>query len=243
MEWFIRGALAAIDYVKTKLRSEQGAVHLLRRVERDLVPQRGRRPEIPPWVVAPPFMEDVFTFEDALMFGCMGITLLRHADRIKIGGQSTLVNNVGLFLTADRGPLWRQTIYFPFRHLAQFGRGVALDLAVRSPRYANATFGDVDYLHAAASWDEARAEAAMFAVNRARETLPLEVDARGLPGYEVREHLVLAHDDLKARNTQSSPETVLPHAGGDAQGDCGRIHAHLAPLSWNVIRLGRQRGA
>lgn len=241
MEWFIQGTIAAIDYVRTKLRSpralsisfDEWNVTWYHSAEADRA--------IPPWVVAPPFMEDVFTFEDALMFGCMGITLLQHADRIKIGGQSTLVNNVGLFLTSNGGPLWRQTIYYPFRHLSRFGQGVTLHTAPRSPRYDNPTFGDVPYLHATATWDEARAEVTIFAVNRAvAEPLPLIVDARGFPDYDVVEHLVLAHGDRKARNTRSSPETVQPHAEGNAYQDAGEIHARLAPLSWNVIRLQRR---
>lgn len=241
LEWFIRGAIAACDYVKTKLRAaremtlsfDEWNVLWYHSAEEDK--------QLPPWQVVPPFMEDAFTLEDALMFGCMGITLLAHADRIKIGGQSTLVNNVGLFLTKDGGPLWRQTIYWPFRHLIHYGRGVALEPAARGPRYDTPTFGDVPYLHAIVTWDEARDEAAVFAVNRSpAERLPVEADLRGLPGYGLIEHLVLAHPDKKARNTLEAPTTVVPRAAGDAAVDAGLLRANLAPLSWNVIRLGRR---
>lgn len=240
MEEFIAATLATCDYVRAKLRAskrltisfDEWNVLWYHSAEADKA--------IPPWTVAPPFMEDVFTMEDALLVGCMLITLLRHADRVKIACQSTLVNNVGMFLAEPGGPLWRQTTYYPFRHASLYGRGVALDVAIDSPRYENRRFGSVPTLAAVATIDEARDEAAIFAVNREpQEALPLAVDLRALPGYRVIEHLTLEHPDPKARNTRAAPATVVPHATGDATIDGGRLRATLGPLSWHTIRLGR----
>ena len=36
------------------------------------------------WHEAPPLLEDIYTFEDALLVGSMLITLLKHADRVKV---------------------------------------------------------------------------------------------------------------------------------------------------------------
>jgi alpha-N-arabinofuranosidase len=44
-----------------------------------------------PWSVAPPLLEDVYTFEDALVVGSFIITLLKHADRIKMACLAQLV--------------------------------------------------------------------------------------------------------------------------------------------------------
>ena len=37
-----------------------------------------------PWQVAPPMLEDIYNFEDALLVGLMLITLIKHADRVKM---------------------------------------------------------------------------------------------------------------------------------------------------------------
>lgn len=37
-----------------------------------------------PWQVAPPMLEDIYSFEDALLVGLMLITLIRHLNRVKM---------------------------------------------------------------------------------------------------------------------------------------------------------------
>jgi alpha-L-arabinofuranosidase len=72
------------------------------------------------------------------------------------------------------------------------------------------------------------------------ESLPLEGDLRGLPGYEVVEHIVLEHEHPHAANTLERPHEVVPHQGGDAAMRDGRLSALLPKLSWNVIRLEKR---
>ena len=196
-----------------------------------------------PWQIGPPLFEAPYSHEDALVVGLMLITLLRHADRVKIGCLAQLVNTIAPISTVPGGGLWRQTIYYPFQHAAHFGRGTVLDLQIRSPTYANVRFGAVPLLDAVAVRDEAHETLVIFAVNRGQTgPLPLEGDLRGVSGYRVVEHLVLEHPDPTARNTAAQPTEVLPHAGGDARLANGRLTATLPRLSWNVIRLGKASG-
>ena len=51
------------------------------------------------WVQAPHQLEDVYNFEDALLVGSMLITLLRHADRVKIACMAQLVNVIAPIMT------------------------------------------------------------------------------------------------------------------------------------------------
>ncbi|HEV2129007.1 MAG TPA: alpha-L-arabinofuranosidase C-terminal domain-containing protein, partial [Thermomicrobiales bacterium] len=121
----------------------------------------------------------------------------------------------------------------------------AMDVQVTSPVYENATFGEVPLLDAIATFDEANEELTIFAVNRSQDgPLPIEGDLRALAGSRVLEHLVLTHEDPKAVNTADAPETVVPHAKGDAVHNGGALTATLPALSWNVIRLaeGDARG-
>ena len=126
-----------------------------------------------------PQLEDVYTFEDALVVGCMLITLLKHADRIKIACLAQLVNVIAPIMTENGGPAWRQTIFWPFMHASTYGRGTALNLAVESPRYDNDTFGEVPLLEAVATLNDDSGDLTLFAVNRDQEdSLSLEGDLR-----------------------------------------------------------------
>jgi alpha-L-arabinofuranosidase len=243
MDEQIRTVAATCDFVRAKKRQEKeiwlsfdewNVWYHRRESDRALLERQ-------PWQVAPPLLEDQYTLEDALVVGCMLITLLRHADRVKIACLAQLVNVIAPIMTATGGGAWRQTIYFPFLHASRFGRGSALDVQIASPCYANPEFESVPLLDAVATWDAEREEMAIFAVNRRQdETLLLEGDLRGLPGFALVEHLVLEHPNPRASNTLARPHEVAPHASGDAVLRDGTLTARLPRLSWNVIRLRAQ---
>ena len=194
-----------------------------------------------PWQVAPPQLEDVYTQEDALLVGLMLITLLKHADRVKMACLAQLVNVIAPIMTATGGPAWRQTIYYPFQQASRYGNGTALDLDITSPEYADDEFGAVPFLDGVATWDEGAGAVTVFAVNRDLEhPLAIDGDACTFADYTVAEHVRLTHPDLQATNTRLSPDTVVPTADGDAAMANGRLTALLAPASWNVIRLERR---
>lgn len=197
--------------------------------------------QVEPWQVAPPLLEDVYTMEDALVVGCMLITLLKHADRVKIACLAQLVNVIAPIMTETGGGLCRQTIYYPFMHAARLGRGVALDVQVQSPVYEDEEIGPIPYLEAVATLDPAQEALTILAVNRSPDgELALAVDLRGWPGYRAEEQIVLRHDDPQATNTPARPHTVVPKTLPLAPGDGGRLAVSLPPFSWNVIRLNRQ---
>lgn len=51
---------------------------------------------------------------------------------------------------------------------------------------------------------------------------------------------MLHHDDVKAVNTETAPDTVKTMARQGGTLDGGRLKAVLPELSWNVIRLTRR---
>jgi alpha-L-arabinofuranosidase len=242
MDEQIRTVIATCDFVKAKKRQtktmylsfdEWNAWYHTRAADRALLREQ-------PWQVAPPLCEEPYTLEDALVVGCMLITLLRHADRVKIACLAQLVNAIAPISTVTGGGAWRQTTFLPFLHASGFGRGDVLDLQVSSPCYASREFDAVPLLEAVATIDDEREQLAFFAVNRDQnDALVLEGELRALSGYEVVAHLVLEHDDSKATNTLSRPYEVIPHVRGDASLRDGVLTAGLPKLSWNVIRLGR----
>jgi alpha-N-arabinofuranosidase len=237
MDRFISEVVAICDYVGAKQRSKK-RIDLSFDEWNVWFHSRAADRERKPWEIAPPLLEDIYTMEDALLVGAMVITLLRHADRVKMACLAQLVNVIAPIMTQTGGKAWRQTIFYPYLHGSRYGRGTALDVAVESPTYHDDTFDAVPYLEAVATWDEANQSVTLFAVNRDLEAaLPLEGDVRAFPGYRVIEHTTLTHDDLKATNTADHPDNVTPRANGDALISDGQLTATLPPASWNVIRL------
>jgi alpha-L-arabinofuranosidase len=54
---------------------------------------------------------------------------------VKIACLAQLVNVIPPIRTQDGGRAWRQTTYFPFMHVARFGRGTVLRLEPHGPGY------------------------------------------------------------------------------------------------------------
>ncbi len=240
MDQFIHSVAATCDYVQAKKRSKK-TLHLSFDEWNVWYHSNDADREIPAWSEAPHQLEDIYNFEDALLVGCMLITLLRHADRVKIACLAQLVNVIAPIMTENGGLAWRQTIYYPFQHASCFGRGEALDLRIQSPVYPDKEFGDVPCLEAVAVHDPASETVTVFAVNRSlAEPLQINGDARAFADYHVAEHILFTHPDLKAANSALHPDQVVPRPGGDAALQGGRLTANLPPASWNVIRLVRE---
>ena len=237
MDRFISEVVAICDYVGGKLRSKK-RINLSFDEWNVWFHSRAADRQRKPWDIAPPLLEDIYTMEDALLVGAMGITLIRHADRVKMACLAQLVNVIAPIMTETGGAAWRQTIFYPYMHGSRYGRGVALDITPLSPTYDDETFDAVPYLESVATWDEENEGLTVFAVNCDLENvLCLEGDVRAFPGYRVVEHITLTHHDLKATNTAANPHNVAPRSDGDAAISGGQLTASLPAASWNVIRL------
>jgi alpha-N-arabinofuranosidase len=146
MDEFIRTVIATCDYVKAKKRGKKNInlsfdewnVWFHSNVADDELTKSN------PWQVAPPILEDVYTFEDALLVGLMLITLIKHADRVKMACLAQLVNVIAPIMTdANGGGAWKQTIFYPFMHASKYGRGIALLPVMSTPKHATKTHEEV----------------------------------------------------------------------------------------------------
>jgi len=237
MDQFIQSVISICDYIKAKKRSKK-TMYLSFDEWNVWYHSNAADREIEPWSIAPHQLEDIYNFEDALLVGSMLITLLKHADRVKIACLAQLVNVIAPIMTNEKGGAWRQTIFYPYRDVSTYGNGIVLRPVVKSPMYDTKDFTDVPYLDAVAVWNEEEDELVYFAVNRdLEEGMLLESDVRGFAGYKVFSHSILENDDLKAVNTEENPWTVVPHDKGNAQVEDGTLQAVLPKASWNVIRL------
>ena len=240
MDHFIKTVGSTCDFVKAKKRSKKDImlsfdewnVWFHANAEDDDTMQNR------PWSVAPHLLEDKYDFEDALLVGLMLITLLKHSDRVRLACLAQLVNVIAPIMTEENGPAWRQTIFYPYLHASKYGRGIALDTALRSSRHDTKDFTDVTDVDSVAVWNDEADELTIFAVNRDLEdSITLESDLRSFPGYRLKEHIVLEHNDFFATNS-AEHQSVLPKTVTDRdEQDGGLLKSRLAPASWNVIRL------
>ncbi len=243
MDQFIRTVIATCDYVKAKKRSKKNInisfdewnVWFHSNAADDDITKNH------PWQVAPPMLEDIYTFEDALLVGLMLITLLKHADRVKMACLAQLINVIAPIITeADGGGAWKQTIFYPFMHASRYGRGVVLLPVIHTTKHDTAKHEAVSDMEAVAVCNEEKEEVTIFAVNRTlTEDVELTADLRSFEGYELIEHIVLEHEDLKAVNGYGF-EGVAPRKVKQCTMSDGILTGILHKASWNVIRLGKK---
>lgn len=238
MDHFISSVVSICDYVKAKTHSKKT---LYLSFDEWNVWYPTNITEDMRWKNDRPINENIYDLQDALVVGCMLITLLKHADRVRMACMAQLINTIAPIMTAPGGGSWRNTIFYPYLHASTFGRGQVLQACVRSPLYDSEDFCDVPYLETVAVYDEEKDELAMFCVNRDEEdSMLVETDLRAFPGYGVIEHIVLAHEDKKAVNTLENPFNVIPRKVGNTTIENGIAKSVLNKLSWNVIRFGRR---
>ena len=236
MDHFIKTVISTCDYIKAKKRSKK-TMYLSFDEWNVWYHSNDQDRQIEPWGIAPPQLEDQYNFEDALLVGGMLITMLRHADRVKMACMAQLVNVIAPIMTEEGGKAWKQTIFYPYLHASIYGRGVSLLPIVDSPKYDAQDYTDVPYLDSAVVYNEDKQEITIFALNRhLTDAMELSCDVRSFENYSIIEHIVLEHDDLKATNS-ALEEKVRPRSNGASVLKDGFIQAMLGKASWNVIRL------
>jgi alpha-N-arabinofuranosidase len=188
-------------------------------------------------------IEDTYSLLDAIVVGTLIITLLRHADRVRIGCLAQLVNVIAPIRAEPDLPAWRQTTFYPFAHAAAYGRGTALRIELRCPTFDAASHGDIPLIDLVATLDEEHGTLTVFAVNKSLDKPSrLDLDLHAFPDAEQIECIVLADADSGAANTASTPRRVEPQRSKrTATIEDGRLAIELPPLSWNVIRLRLRR--
>ncbi len=192
--------------------------------------------EMEPWQVAPPQLEDVYNFEDALLVGCMLMTLLRNAGRVKIACLAQLVNVIAPIMT-NGDKAWAQTIFYPYLHASRYGRGISLKTAPECETYTATSGRKVPVIETASVWNPEKKELTLFAVNKTDQPVELETSLEGFGALQLDTHITLQGHDFKEANTADHPDNVVPKTDGKTTVQGDRAHSVLQPYSWNVIRL------
>ncbi len=242
---FIRTVIAVCDYVKARKRGKKDI--MLSFDEWNLWYHSKKHDDDAmkndPWNTIPKLLEDVYTFEDALLVGCMLITFLKHADRLKMACIAQLVNVIAPIMTDVGGGICRQTTFYPFQHVSKYGRGSSLRAFAVSPKYDSKVYADVPYVESAVVQNDETGELTLFAVNRnLTEAVSADFTLRGFEAYRPVEHIAMECADLKAVNTPANPLNVTPYVRQnsiEALGG-GAYTVGLNPASWNVVRFRKE---
>jgi alpha-L-arabinofuranosidase len=187
---------------------------------------------------APHLLEEVYNLEDALLVGGILNTLIRNADRVKIGCLAQLINVIAPIMTSANG-IFRQTIYYPYSWALQFAHGSVLNLLVESPTYEVSGMGQVPYLDAAGTVSSEDGKISLFVLNRdLTKAHTIEVNWQDKsPGRALTTSL-LTGDDLKAFNSFEIPQKVAPRTLDKPAIAGGKAKFEVPARSYAVIQWG-----
>ena len=241
MDRFIESVVATADHVKAVRGSDKtinisfdewNVWYIDRYHATDKVTDRDEWPE------APRILEDVYSVADAVVFGNLMISLLRHADRVTSASLAQLVNVIAPIMTEPEGPAWRQTTFFPFAETSRLARGEALELKLTSDTYETHDYGTVNVVDAVATHDAESGSSAVFLVNRSQDSsTQVTIDVRGLGKVKVSSARTLSDEDFYAKNTLTDRERVGLADNESVAVDDGLVTITLPPVSWTVLAL------
>ena len=235
MDDFIRSVTAICDYVKAKKRSRK-TIHLSFDEWNVWYHTKESDKQIEHWIQAPPRLEDIYNFEDALLVGGLLISLLKNCDRVKMACLAQLVNVIAPIMTETGGKAWKQTIYYPFYYTSIHGRGTALKVNMECPRYDCRQYTDVTALDAVAVLNEGGDTVTLFVLNRSmEEDIALSCDLRSVKAESCICHTALEGYGYEEANSALEPDRVVPsHKPTDIL-ENGRMEAVIPRSSWHMF--------
>ncbi|KRL54056.1 arabinosylfuranosidase ArfA [Furfurilactobacillus rossiae] len=234
LDQFISGVVAMCDAVQARKRSSK-QINLSFDEWNVWYHSNDADTKIKPWQVGPHLLEDVYNFEDALLVGSLLMTLLKHADRVKIACLAQLVNVIAPIMTDTDGGVWLQSIYYPFMQMATYGHGVVLNSSVDVPTYNSRQFKNVPLMDSVTIYNKDANELIVFAENKSqRENADLSINPTGFDIDHIVEATQFYGYDVKADN-RDGKMAIRPLTSVELTGE--NISAKLEPLSWNMIRM------
>ena len=190
------------------------------------------------WPVAPRLLEDSYSVLDAVVFGNLLISLIRHADRVTAASLAQLVNVIAPIMTEPGGAAWRQTTFFPFAVTSKLARGVTLELKLDSPTYVTERHGVASIVDAIATHDDETGETAVFIVNRSMdEEVEFVIDTSLLGDVAIGSVESIHDDDIHAANTLDDQNRVGLRPNDSATLADGALRIVLPPVSWTAVTL------
>ncbi|MDF2632105.1 MAG: alpha-L-arabinofuranosidase [Caproiciproducens sp.] len=189
-----------------------------------------------PWEIAPSILEEKYSLLDALVLGGLAITLLQHVDRVKIACLAQLVNVIAPITTKRNGGILKQSTFYPFLYMSQYGRGEVVKSVVKAPEYVS-MYGNLPVVEAVTVYNPEDSTATVFALNcDQEESVEFRAELNHFGSVTLVQHIVLDGSDLEATNTFEDPENVVPREIAVGAAEAKSLTTVLPKLSWNVLR-------
>ena len=239
MEDYIRTVIGTCDYVKAWKRSDKTIYISFDEWGVWSVPDKVVAASVDesPWQVAPHLSEQIYTMEDSLLFASMMMNFIKYADRIKIACQSLLTNISAAIMTQEKGEVWVQPIYYPFMHMATYGRGKVLQGVDEIAAYDCDLRKQVPYVDYVTVYNEEEKEVVFYAVNRACDKeAEISLELQGLETVALIEHVTMHAEDKKATNLENH-DLVKPKQSDASRLEGNTLISKLPALSWNMVRV------
>jgi alpha-N-arabinofuranosidase len=168
---------------------------------------------------APKLLEEVYNLEDALLVGGFVNTLLRQAERVRVGCLAQILNVIAPLVTNETSVL-RQSIFYPYAWSLKYARGRVLDLQVESETYPIKAAGlrpdfahddQVPFVDIVATLDPQNGQVSLFMLNRDLDAeREVAIEWQSPTPTKVLACETLTGPDLKAFNTFEQPKQVAP---------------------------------
>ncbi|MCS5713172.1 alpha-L-arabinofuranosidase [Herbiconiux sp. CPCC 205716] len=232
---YIRSVIATIDHVRSVKRSSR--IVNVSVDEWGVWYQPDHVDEVPAglWPVGGHRLEDFYSTADAVVYGSMLITLLKHVDRVRSASIAQLVNVIAPIMTVDGGEAWKQTIFHPFAQAsASIGDMVLQTLVTSTPMTAD-RFGEVPAVDAVATFDDDAGVLRIFVVNRSHEPAEFAADLSSFGQVFEGEMAVLASDEPRRKGAGGELDPrprVSP-----LRPTHGQLAVTLAPVSWSTLTV------
>lgn len=179
-----------------------------------------------------------FTQVDTMIYGGILCTFLNNADRVKIANQSLIVNNGGMISTKEGGGVIKQGTFYPFMHVAKYGKGIAIRTVVDGPSIETEHYGAHPAIVNAVVYNPETKEVTVFAINCSMEDdIEASIDLRSFGELVPVERIEIYNEDPFVRNTFETPDVIAPVTLPLDAPENGISKAVLKKHSWNVFRF------
>jgi alpha-N-arabinofuranosidase len=190
-----------------------------------------------PWPFKPHLLEQIYTAADAVVEGSLMITLLSSCDVVRSASRAQLVNVIAPIMAEEKGPAWRQSVFYPFAYAARYAKGTVYVPSVESSQIQSQKYGSIDAVQLVVTREEATGKGCLLVVNRdVHQSHDLRLDISALEFGRIVDSVSVHNDDPFAVNSAQNDTVVSPRAL-DSYLKAGVVNTQLPPLSWSCIAM------
>lgn len=234
MNEFIDVIRSTIKYVKEKKRSKHNVYisfdewNIWKQNKLDVTPY---------WRVAPPILEDVYTFRDMLVFGGLLNTLINNCDIVKVACLAQLVNVIAPIMCVKNGVSIKQTIFYPFSYAANNAHGTTLKSIVKCERIYG-TEKSANSLNVSITHNEEKREVCVFICNYLGTEQDVLLELRSFGQLKCIENVIIQYDDLSLTNSNEDADKVKPSIEEPIDISLeGTANLLIKRFSWNFMKF------